>query len=601
MRDFTIEEIREIITIDFSRNDLLTDFGKATLKDRYCLPDEDYQDVFARAAVAFCGADYDLAQRLYDYSSKLWFMFATPLITNGGTSRGLPISCFLNYVPDSIKGLTDNFVENAFLATRGGGIGSYWGNVRSIGQKSSRGVETPGAIQFMGCIDKQMLAYHQGSTRRGAAATYMDMTHPEIIDFIDMRKHTEGDIHRKNENLHHGVCISDNFMIAVENDQQWDLIDPNSKEVVETVPARKLWIRLLETRLEKGEPYLFFKDTAQRHLPKSQRDQGLTVHHSNLCTEITLATNEDRTAVCCLSSLNVSKFREWEPVREQLIKDLITMLDNTLEVFINDAPDELWRARNSALMERSLGLGTLGFHTLLQQEGMCYGSKEAEEFNKELYRMIKMHAVDRSKELAGVRGEAPDMIGTGMRHAHLLAVAPNASSSVICGTVSPSIEPLTANAFAQKTLSGTFEVRNPALVPTLEKYNKNTPQVWSSIIINKGSVQHLAFLSEYEKNLFKTAIELDQIHTINLAADRQEFICQAQSVNLYFPADVHVKVLNKMHVKAWKVGLKSLYYLRSESVKSTETINELIDNEIEVPKRKPTMDCTDDVCVACEG
>lgn len=598
MREYSIEEIREIVTIDESRNELLTEFGKKTLDDRYCLEGEDYQDVFARAAVSFCGDDLMLAQRLYDYSSKLWFMFATPLISNGGTGRGLPISCFLNYVEDTIAGLAANFTENAFLATRGGGIGSYWGNIRSIGQTTSRGVETPGAISFMHVVDAQMLAYHQGSTRRGAAAVYMDISHPEIEDFISMRT-SVGDIHRKNENLHHGICIPDAFMIAVEDDDDWDLIDPHSKDIVRTIKARELWIKILNHRVKLGEPYLYFIDTANAALPPSQKAKGLRIHHSNLCTEITLPTDKDRTAVCCLSSINLAKFREWEDVVDIFVKDLITMLDNTLQVFIDTAPEEMWRAINSAVKERSLGLGTMGFSTLLQYEGLPFGSPESYRLNKELYKMIKTSALEQSQRLAEQRGEPDDMAGTGLRNAHLLSIAPNASTSIICGEVSPSVEPMPGNEFAQKTMSGTQSVRNPAFKIILQKYEKDDDETWSNIVVHEGSVQHLDFLTDHEKKVFETAYEVDQYDIVNLAAERQPWICQSQSLNLFMPADVHVKHLHLVHMNAWKMGLKALYYLRSGSIKQTEVISG-VGNEIEVPK--PTVEqCNDDICTMCEG
>lgn len=596
MRDFSIQEIRNKIKVDDSRDDLLTYFGKKTLGDRYRLPDESYQDVFARAAVAFSNGDDALAQRLYDYASKQWFMFATPLISNGGTSRGLPISCFLNYVEDSIEGLAENFTENAFLATKGGGIGSYWGHVRSIGQKTSKGVETPGAISFMHVVDAQMLAYHQGTTRRGAAAVYMDMSHPEIKEFIAMRVTTGGDIHRKNENLHHGVCITDKFMEAVEQDLDWELIDPHSLQVVEVVKARALWISILTARVKLGEPYLYFVDTTNKALPQAQKDLGLYVHHSNLCTEITLPTNASRTAVCCLSSINLAKFREWNDVSEQFVADLITMLDNVLEVFIEKAPPQLWRAVNSAKLERSIGLGTLGWHTLLQQESIVFGEQASFDLNELIYSKLKRIADKRTRELAIERGEPDDLKETGIRNAHLFSIAPNASSSIICGGVSPSVEPLAANAFAQKTQSGTHGVYNPALIPVLEKYGKNDDDTWSSIITNRGSVQHLDFMSDYDKAVFRTAIELNQEDIIDLAAQRQQYICQAQSINVFFPADVDKSVLHQVHMSAWKKGLKSLYYLRSESVKSTEVVTGKTER-----RKRMEVKCTGEVCTMCEG
>lgn len=596
MRKFSIERIREIVKVDDSRDELLTKFGKITLRDRYCLEGESYQDVFARAAVAFCGGDHTLAQRLYDYASKQWLSFATPLIANGGCDHGLPISCFLNYVDDSIGGLTENFVENAFLATSGGGIGSYWGDIRSTGEVTSKGVKTPGALAFMHTVDSQMLAYHQGSTRRGAAAVYMDLSHPEIIEFIEMRSSTGGDIHRKNENLHHGVCITDEFMNCVENDLDWDLIDPSSYRVRETLKARSLWIRLLQARVKSGEPYLFFIDTANKDLPQTQKDLGLKIHHSNLCTEITLPTAVNRTAVCCLSSLNLAKYNEWKDVAELFISDVIFMLDNVITVFAEDAPQQMWRAVFSALQERSLGLGTLGWGSLLQQEGISIESSQAAQLNVYIFAMIKGFARKASEQLAQLRGEPGDMKGTGLRNAHLLSIAPNASSSIICG-VSPSVEPFAANAFSQKTQSGTHEVRNLALVPYLEKYHKNDDETWSSIIINEGSVQHLDFLSNDEKAIFKTALEINQDYLIELAADRQPFICQAQSINLFLPPDISTKELHDLHFSAWKKGLKSLYYLRSKSVKSAEKVSTKTERVV----RKEAAVCTDDVCTMCEG
>jgi ribonucleoside-diphosphate reductase alpha chain len=577
--------------IDKSRDDLLPAFAKATMDGQFCLPGESYQQAFARAATAFSGGDEKLAQRLYDYASKQWFAFATPLLANGGTERGQPISCFLNYIDDSIEGLCENFNENAYLSVNGGGIGTYWGHVRSIGEQTSRGVETPGVMPFMHVQDAQVLAYHQGATRRGAAATYMDVSHPEIYEFIAMRSSTGGDVHRKNENLHHGVCITDAFMVAVENDEPFDLIDPHSKAVRATVSARDLWIKLLQQRMKLGEPYLFFVDTANRDLPSALREKGLYIHHSNLCTEITLPTNKDRTAVCCLSSLNLATYDEWAEHAEELISDLVTMLDNALTVFTEKANKAVWRAVASVEAERSIGLGTLGFHTLLQKRGCAMDSQEAEGLNEFIYSTIKMYALKQTKKLAQMRGEPSDLRGTGLRNAHLLAVAPNATSSIICGGVSPSVEPLAANIFTQKTKAGSFEVKNPVLVELLAQLGQNTDEVWSSIALNKGSVQHLGFLTDHQKNVFRTATEIDAGVLIDLAAQRQVSICQAQSINLFMPADVTTRELHKTHFDAWKKGLKSLYYLRSNSVKATS-----------VGVQAPVAACSlDQGCKACEG
>lgn len=586
------------VEIDENRDSLLTEFGKTTLKKQYCLPNETYQEAFARAAKAFCGGDAALAQRLYDYASKLWFSFATPLLANGGTNRGLPISCFLNYVPDSVDGLTDNLKENGFLSTNGGGIGTYWGAVRSVGEKTSKGVDTPGVMPFMHVQDAQMLAYHQGATRRGAAAAYLDISHPEIMEFINMRASTGGDVHRKNENLHHGVCITDAFMQAVAADGDWQLVDPHSHIVKDTVKARELWIKILQQRMKSGEPYLFFIDTANKALPENLRREGLRVHHSNLCTEITLPTDVERTAVCCLSSINVAKFDEWWDHRQQFITDLVTMLDNVIDVFCEQAPPAMWRAVRSASRERSIGLGTLGFVTYLQQRGFPLGSGMTKDFNELLYSNIKQLATEASKHLAETRGEPEDMKGTGLRHAHLLAIAPNASSSIICGGVSPSIEPLAANAFTQKTKSGSHEVRNPALQSLLSYLGKDTEEVWSSIVLNSGSVQHLDFLSDQAKQVFLTATEADAMTMVEMAAQRQPYICQAQSVNLFLPANVSAKELHQVHFAAWKRGLKSLYYLRSTSVKST-SVGVLPEN---LKPEEPAAICSlDGDCKACEG
>lgn len=607
------ELIKSIVTIDYSRDNLLTEFGKQTLLDRYCLPGEGPQDAFARASVAFSGGDDALAQRLYDYASKLWFSFATPLLSNGGAGRGLPISCYLNFVEDSREGLANNFVENVWLATEGGGIGSYWGAIRSVGQKTSKGVETPGLMPFMHCIDSQMLAYHQGSTRRGSAAVYIDISHPEIVDFIEMRSATGGDVHRKNENLHHGVCISDEFMHAVERNGLWNLVDPTSHQVTKQVKARELWIRLLTQRVKLGEPYLFFTDAANRALPQTQRDLGLRVNASNLCTEIMLATNADRTAVCALSSLNAAKKREYWNCFEQLVLDLLTMIDNCLDVFIADAPNELWRAVDSAYAERAVGLGTLGWHTLLQQESLPMGHEDAFKLNDIFYARLRDAADAASRQLGAERGEAPEMTGTGERFSHKLAVAPNASSSIYCGTVSPSTEPLAANAFVQKTLSGSHLVKNPALIPVLEAYGKNDEETWTSIVVNSGSVQHLTFLTLWEKEVFKTFMETDQQVIVDQAIQRGGYICQGQSLNISLPADVNVKDLHKIHFAAWKGGLKSMYYCRSTSVKKTETVSAKVERSVraeapvrhDFPVRHEDVDYAksqfDSECAACEA
>jgi ribonucleotide reductase alpha subunit len=728
-----------IIEIQESRTEeYLTDFAKATLSDRYLVPEDmgSYQRAFARASCAFAD-NSSHAQRLYDYSSKLWFMFATPLLSNGGTERGLPISCFLNSVDDSREGLGDHYNENIWLTSTGGGIGGYWGNVRSKGTKTSKGSRTTGVIPFMHVADAQMLAFSQGETRRGSYAAYLDVSHPEILEFLSMRKPTGGDIHRKNLNLHNAVCIPDSFMKAVEQGLGWALVDPHTKEVIETVEARDIWTKIIEMRMSTGEPYIFFTDTVNKALPETMRKKGLKVHHSNLCvapetllltkdgykkienlegdlvdawnglewsqvkvkktgenqelvrvtfsdgssidctpyhkfyvmdtyhgkpkevraidlesgqklekfdlpteqnpnrdasrfvkvtsveetgrisdtycatepkrgrlvfngiltgncSEITLPTTPERTAVCCLSSVNLETYPEWKDDR-LFIADLIRMLDNTLQVFIDKAPSHLHRAVYSAIQERSIGLGAMGFHALLQKQGIPFESAMAKAWNESIFKSIKERAVRASKELTIARGEAPDMKGTGMRHAHLLAIAPNASSGIICGTTSPSIEPWRANAYVQKTLSGSFVVKNKFLEKLLkEKYgvsDSRMQSLWSDIMVNKGSVQHLDFLDEEDKRVFKTAVEINQEWVIEHAASRQPFVCQSQSVNLFFPPQTSFAELHKVHKMAWTRGLKTLYYMRSEAIsrpKDFQPTVKAVDNE-------------EETCLACEG
>ena len=582
--------------INYERDELLTDFGKTTLKDRYLLPNENSpQDGFMRAAKAFSDND-EMAQRIYDYASKLWFMYSTPILSNGGANRGMPISCFLNYVGDSREGLTGHYTENAWLASIGGGIGGYWGHVRSDGTSTSGGSQSSGSIPFLHVVDSEILAFSQGKTRRGSYAAYMDMSHPEIMEFLEMRKPSGGDIHRKCLNLHHAINISDDFMHLVEKcvaeptyDDSWNLIDPHTKEVVRTVSARELWQKLLENRVATGEPYVSFIDTINEALPETQKKLGLKVHHSNLCTEITLPTNEDRTAVCCLSSVNLEKYDEWKNDK-LFIPDLVRFLDNALTYFIENAPDSVFRAKFSAAQERSIGLGAMGFHAYLQSKNIAFESALAKSLNMKMFKNIKEEAVEESKRLAVKRGEAPDMEGTGMRNAHLLAVAPNASSSIICGTTSPSIEPYRANAYVQKTMSGSFLVKNKYLEKLLEKKGINNDAIWSSIVSQRGSVLHLKELSDYEKDVFKTGIEINQQWIIEHAADRQKYICQGQSVNLFVPADVNIKELHDTHMLAWKKKLKTLYYCRSEAIKRAELVSKKIERTI-IPEAD---------CLACE-
>ena len=582
--------------IDYERDELLTDFGKTTLKDRYLLPEETSpQDGFMRAAKAFSDND-EMAERIYNYASKLWFMYSTPILSNGGTNRGMPISCFLNYVGDSREGLTGHYTENAWLASIGGGIGGYWGHVRSDGVSTSGGSQSSGSIPFLHVVDSEILAFSQGKTRRGSYAAYMDMSHPEIIEFLEMRKPSGGDIHRKCLNLHHAINISDEFMQLIEKciaeptyDDSWNLIDPHTKKVIRTVSARELWQKLLETRVATGEPYVSFIDTINDALPETQKKLGLKVHHSNLCTEITLPTNENRTAVCCLSSVNLEKYEEWknEPL---FVPDLVSFLDNALSHFIENAPESVFRAKFSAASERSIGLGAMGFHAYLQSKGIPFESALAKAMNLKIFKKIKQEAVEESQRLAIKRGEAPDMEGTGMRNAHLLAIAPNASSSIICGTTSPSIEPYRANAYVQKTMSGSFLVKNKYLEKLLEKKGMNTDAVWQSIVAQRGSVLHLDELSDYEKDTFKTSIEINQQWVIEHAADRQQYVCQGQSVNVFVPADVNIKELHDIHMLAWKRKIKTLYYCRSEAIKRAELVSKKVERTI-IPEAD---------CLACE-
>jgi len=583
--------------IDYGRDDLLTSFGKTTLHDRYLLPEEaSPQEAFYRAAKAFSDNE-DMAERIYKYASKLWFMYSTPILTNAGTSKGLPISCFLNYVPDSREGLTEHYTENAWLASVGGGIGGYWGHVRSDGTATSHGSQSSGSIPFLHVVDSEMLAFSQGKTRRGSYAAYMDVSHPEIIEFLDMRKPSGGDVHRKCLNLHHGVNIPDSFMELIENcvkeptyDDSWNLIDPHTNKIVRTISARDLWQRILENRVATGEPYLVFSDTINSELPEPQKELGLKVHHSNLCTEITLPTNESRTAVCCLSSVNLEKYDEWKK-DPMFIPDLIHFLDNVLQNFIDDSPDTLFRAKYSAINERSLGLGAMGFHSYLQSKSIPYESVTAKTINMQMFRHIKEEAIRESRRLAIKKGEAPDMEGTGLRNAHLLAVAPNASSSIICGTTSPSIEPFRANAYVQKTMSGSFLVKNKHLEKILENKGMNDDKTWKKILANRGSVLDIKGLSDYEKDVFKTAIEINQQWVIGHAADRQQFICQGQSVNVFVPADVDIQELHNIHMLAWKRKLKTMYYCRSEAIKRAELVSQKIERTV-IP---------DAECTGCEG
>ena len=618
------------IKINYDNEDKLDKFSLDTLKDRYFTGEETHaQEAFARAATfgaTFKGVtDFELAQRLYNYSSSCWFMFSTPILSNGGTSRGLPISCFLNYVPDSRSGLSSHYDENIWLASSGGGIGGFWGDVRSNGVSTTHGSKSTGSIPFMHVVDSQMLAFNQGVTRRGSYAAYMDISHPEIEEFIEMRKSSGGDINRKCLNLHNGVNVTNEFLKAVENNEEWRLIDPKSKEAIKVVDARYLWWQIINARAETGEPYIVNIDNCNDALPQKQKDLGLEIRQSNLCSEITLPTNEERTAVCCLSSVNLEYFDEWS-YDKNFISDLITMLDNVIQHFIDNAIDTtqlgeynanydrfkkyikkgkegFTKAAFSAYRERSLGLGAMGFHAYLQKSNTPFESIFATSFNYKAFKHIKTHAIRATERLADERGESPDISGSGRRNAHLLAVAPNASSGIICSGTSPSIEPYRANVYTHKTLSGSYQVKNKFLEKLLIKKGltkKELDKLWKEIAGKDGSVQHLNILTDAEKEVFKTANEINQIWVIEHAYKRQEFICQAQSVNLFFTLpkatesqethDEYMQYVNDVH---WYGAnkLKSLYYFRSNAARNAEDVN------VKVPRIK-----LDDVeCIACEG
>ena len=598
-----------IIKIDRSKDSNLTEFGKATLKDRYLGHNESYQDLFARVASSY--ADDNLhAQRIYNYISNLWFMPATPVLSNGGTKRGLPISCFLNEASDSLNGILDLWSENVWLAAKGGGIGSYWGNLRSIGEKIGKVGKTSGIIPFIKVMDSLTMAISQGSLRRGSAACYLPIDHPEIEEFIEMRRPTGGDPNRKALNLHHGILISDAFMRAVETDGQWALKSPADGTIQQTISARNLWIRLLTARMETGEPYIIYIDTVNRQIPQHHKLANLTVKTSNLCSEITLPTGidkdgRDRTAVCCLSSLNLEKYDEWKDDK-LMINDVMRFLDNVLTDFIDRAPDQFADAKYSAERERSVGLGVMGFHSYLQKNQIPLESVMSKVWNKKIFKHIQENVDQASKDLAEERGPCPDAADYGFseRFSNKTAIAPTASISIICGGASPGVEPVAANSYTHKTLSGSFNVRNRYLVELLEKHGKNTEEVWSGITTNQGSVSHLDFLTDLEKDVFKTAFELDQKWIIELSGDRTPFISQAQSINLFLAADVHKKELHKIHFDAWKKGLKSLYYCRSKSIQRAENINDAKSTDVlaNVYKNKATKteEPEYEECLSCQ-
>jgi len=611
-RDIKQNERGIRVIIDRRRDEFLTLFGKATLTDRYLMPGEEFQDLFARVAMHYAD-DSEHAQRLYDYMSRHWFMPSTPVLSNGGTSRGLPISCFLNEATDSLEGILGLWNENVWLAARGGGIGSYWGNLRSIGERVGHNGKTSGVIPFIRVMDSLTLAISQGSLRRGSAAVYLPLSHPEIEEFVELRRPTGGDPNRKALNLHHGVLVPDAFMRAVEADAEWALTSPKDGSVLRKISARGLWIRILTSRIETGEPYLINIDHVNKALPEHQKLGGLEVKTSNLCSEITLPTGidrfgEDRTAVCCLSSLNVEKYTEWEK-HPEFIGDVMRFLDNVLQDFIDNAPEDFSRASYAAMRERSVGLGVMGFHSFLQANKIPFEGAMAKVWNMRMFKHIRAEADAASVALAEERGACPDAEDFGIkeRFSNKLSVAPTASISIICGGASPGIEPVAANSFTHKTLSGSFNVRNPYLRELLAEKGKDDDETWSSITTHEGSVQHLDFLTEDEKAAFRTAFEIDQRWIIEHAGDRSDSICQSQSINLFLPADIHKRDLHQLHYQAWKKGVKSLYYCRSKSIQRAEVVANQDAGQLAVPHLgkvnggdQPAEPIDYEECLACQ-
>ena len=599
----TLEDIEP----DYTRDAYLTDFGKATLIDRYLLPGEKFQDMFVRVAKQYAD-DYEHGQRIYNYISKLWFMPATPVLSNGGAKRGLPISCFLNSVQDSLDGILSKWGENVWLASNGGGIGTYWGDVRSIGEKVKGNGQTSGIIPFVRVMDSLTLAISQGALRRGSAACYLDVHHPEIEEFLEIRK-PSGDFNRKSLNLHHGINITDEFMECVKEDNEFPLRSPKNNEVLKKVNARELWQKILETRMATGEPYLVFVDTVNRSMSKHQKESGLKVTTSNLCSEIMLHTGIDhkgkeRTAVCCLSSVNLEKWDEWES-DTKFIEDIMRFLDNVLEDFINRAPDAMKNAVYSAMRERSVGLGSMGFHSFLQKKGIPFESSLAKSWNMKFFKHIRKEADKASLILSIEKGACPDALEKGVkaRFSHKLAIAPTASISIICGGTSACIEPVPANVYTHKTLSGSFTVKNKYLEKVLEEKKLNTEKVWQSILENEGSVSHLDQLNDNEKECFKTAFEIDQRWVVEFAADRTPYICQGQSINLFLSSDIDKWDLMMLHWKAWETGVKSLYYCRSKSIQRASYAGVEADNtkawpEKAIGNQEEKVDY--DECLSCQ-
>jgi ribonucleoside-diphosphate reductase alpha chain len=583
------------ININVRKDAKLSEQAKKLLKDYYCKPDEKSpQNAFARAAVAYCYGDMELAQRIYDAASNGWFMFSSPILSNAPKPdekvKSMPISCFLTYVPDTLEGLIDHTSELRWLSVKGGGVGGHWSDVRAVSDIA------PGPMPFLHTVDSDMTAYRQGRTRKGSYAAYMDISHPDIIEFINMRIPT-GDVNRKNLNLHHAVNLPDSFMKAIEENGIWELKDPDSGEICDEMPARKLWETILETRYRTGEPYLNFIDTANAALPQTQKDMGLKIHGSNLCNEIHLVTNEERSAVCCLSSVNLEKYDDWKDTT--LVADLTRFLDNVLQFFIDHSGDEIHRAKFSAERERSLGIGAMGFHSYLQKKNIPFESQEALTINVDIFKSIQEQAIEESIKLGTEKGEAPDMVGTGRRNAHLLAIAPNANSSLIAST-SPSIEPWKANAFTSRTRVGSHLTHNKILEKLLDGLGRDTTETWSSIITNGGSVQHFDWLDQHTKNVFKTGIEIDQDWVVRHGGARQQHLCQGQSLNTFFPAGATKSYLHSVHMDAWTYGCKGLYYLRTESSNRAENVAEKIERDRLKDHFEIESDQQDE-CTSCQG
>lgn len=579
------------LTLNNERDARLTALAGDLLRGFYVSGGETFQQAFARPALAFCKGDLQFAQDIYDDVSRGWAMYSSPILSNapmpGVMPKALPISCFLSFVPDTREGLVQHQVELAWLSMMGGGVGGHWDLVRAVSDKSV------GPLPHIKIADSAVEGFRQGKTRKGSYAGYLSISHPDVSEFLNIRLPTGGDVNRKCFNIHHAINITDDFMVAVFAGSTWDLRCPHSGVVVETVDARELWQSILEVRFRTGEPYLNFIDTANRGLPETQRALGLSIHGSNLCNEIHLATNAERTAVCCLSSINLEKHDEWSK-DPRFVHRWVRFLDNVLDFFIENAPDVMSRAVFSAMRERAIGLGAMGFHSLLQSKRVPWESVIAKAMNRRIFAKIQADAIAASQELALERGEAPDMVGTGRRNSHLLAIAPNANSGLICGT-SPSIEPLRSNAFTQRTRAGSHLVKNPHLEAILEALGQNTDEVWQSIILHKGSVQHLEFLDEYDKEVFKTAFELDMRWVVDLAADRQEHICQGQSLNLYFPFGSQRRYVNEVHLMAYQRGLKGVYYLRTDAGFSGDKVSQKIE-------RKALKDYNaEEECLACQG